>query len=652
MIADNPFLRHARTERSKINNLFPDISQNIFLDGILKDSVDFVLAEQLLDRGLWKKLVEQYRLFSDSDKSEWRGEYWGKMMRGAAFVLSVTRDRELYGVLEDTVRDLLTAQDAHGRFSTYSTEVEFTKWDMWCRKYILLGMLCFYPLCEDEELKAQMTDAMKRHADYIIDRVGPKAQGKMPITMTSVAAEDKPVHGAMNSLSILEPMVLLYRLTGEKRYLDFSGYIVNDGVGEYEDSIFELAYEDKIPPYQYPHTKAYEMMSCFEGLLEYALETGNEKWKNAAVRFAYRLMETDITVMGSAGTAHEFLNHASVRQTVYKGIGQETCVSVTWMKLCARMLLVTGDPIFADCFEQTLYNAYLGTFNTHRICNHRSFSKGFFIEGLDIVPTCLPFDSYTPLLGGSRGRGIGGGLLFGDGTYYGCCACIGAAGIGIAPHLVCMRRKDGFAVMLYADGTYRTVTQGGTAVQFKVEGNYPFGDSVRIILSLERSEEFTLSLRIPSWSVNTSLTVNGEQIDTNNGMTSVTRMWNDGDMVELCFDMRVEALRPTVYHKDIIRSRIIWRTCEMVSEEETADPATRNHVVFRRGPVILACEDMDTHVSIEGNEDTYISYETLEDKDVGIALRLDNGLRLVDSASAGKEWNESSVFTVWIKNSN
>ena len=650
MISDNPYLRHVDEGRKKATVLTADRGQNIVIDGILKDAIDFVCVHQLMDKALWKKLVEQYRLKSDSAKSEWRGEYWGKMMRGAAFVYSVTRDERMYDVLEDTVRDLLSVQEDSGRFSTYSTDVEFTKWDMWCRKYILLGLICFYPLCRDVSLKEQMVWAMRRHADYILDRIGPESEGKMLITMTSVVADNKPIHGAMNSFSILEPMVLLYRMTKEQRYIDFASYIVNEGVSEYEDSIFELAYENKLPPYQYPHTKAYEMMSCFEGLLEYALETGNEKWKTAAIRFAYRFMETDITVMGSAGTAHEFLNHASVRQTVHHGIGQETCVSVTWMKLCARMLTVTGDPIFADCFEQSLYNAYLGAFNSKRADNHKNFPRGFFIEGLEIKPTVLPFDSYTPLLGGSRGRGIGGALLFSDGTYYGCCACIGSIGVGIAPYLAFMRQRNGFAAMLYSDGTYKTKTENGTAVQFKVEGNYPFGDSVRIILSLEKSEEFTLSLRIPSWSVENYLTVNGEKISTDKGMTSITRIWNDGDTVELGFDMRVEVLRPTVYHKDIIRSKIIWRTCEMVSEEDIPTPERFDYAAFRRGPLVFACEGTDKSVSIEGHEDTYVDANVIKCERAGLEVMLDNGLRLVDSANAGKEWNERSAFTVWIKN--
>jgi DUF1680 family protein len=204
--------------------------------------------------------------------------------------------------------------------------------------------------------------------------------------------------------------------------------------------------------------------------------------------------------------------------------------------------------------------------------------------------------------------------------------------------------------MLYSDGTYKTKTENGTALQFKVEGNYPFGDSIRIRISLENSDEFTLSLRIPSWSIESTLKVNGEQISIDKGMTSLTRTWNDGDTVELKLDMRVEALRPTVYHKDIIRSRIIRRTCEMVSEEDVPAPECFEYAAFRRGPLVLACEGTDKSVSIEGHEDTYVDANVIKCERAGLEVMLDNGLRLVDSASAGKEWNEASAFTVWMKN--
>ncbi len=67
-------------------------------------------------------------------------------------------------------------------------------------------------------------------------------------------------------------------------------------------------------PYQYPVTKAYEMISCFEGLLELYRVTGDEKCKKAALNFTDRILETDFTVIGSCGCTHEFLDHSTVRQ--------------------------------------------------------------------------------------------------------------------------------------------------------------------------------------------------------------------------------------------------------------------------------------------------------------------------------------------------
>ena len=84
---------------------------------------------------------------------------------------------------------------------------------MWGRKYVLLGLLAYYDLIGDR----QALDAACREADYTLGQIGP---GKADIVelgrWTGMAAS-----------SIFEPTVLLYRRTGEKRYLDFARYIVN-----------------------------------------------------------------------------------------------------------------------------------------------------------------------------------------------------------------------------------------------------------------------------------------------------------------------------------------------------------------------------------------------------------------------------------------
>ena len=98
----------------------------------------------------WKKTVEVFTTREDSENGRWRGEYFGKQMRGAVLTYAYTKDEELYDILTDVVVDLLSRQDEFGRFSTYHIEEEFRGWDMWCRKYVLVGMLYYCKICKDE----------------------------------------------------------------------------------------------------------------------------------------------------------------------------------------------------------------------------------------------------------------------------------------------------------------------------------------------------------------------------------------------------------------------------------------------------------------------------------------------------------------------
>ena len=48
---------------------------------------------------------------------------------------------------------MINAAEPDGRISSYRKEREFRGWDIWCRKYVLLGMQYFIEICKDDELK-------------------------------------------------------------------------------------------------------------------------------------------------------------------------------------------------------------------------------------------------------------------------------------------------------------------------------------------------------------------------------------------------------------------------------------------------------------------------------------------------------------------
>ena len=129
---------------------------NVRFQGIADQTAKFLQKEQLSDPKLWAKFVDLYRSQPDGENQGWRGEYWGKMMRGGALVCSYTKDPVLYDILTDSVRDMMTVAEEDGRVSSYSRETEFDSWDLWGRKYVILASEYYLEICQDETLKQEL----------------------------------------------------------------------------------------------------------------------------------------------------------------------------------------------------------------------------------------------------------------------------------------------------------------------------------------------------------------------------------------------------------------------------------------------------------------------------------------------------------------
>ena len=640
----------ANFPRLKTDKFFADYKNTYKYSGFADELFRYIEDFQLLNAELWKRFVSQFCEDADHDAG-WRGEYWGKMMRGACFVYSYTKNKTLYEILTQTVTDMIESADENGRISSYAVNHEFDGWDMWNRKYVLLGMQYFLEICEDKKFSARITDSMCRQADYIISKIGKKEEGKLPITSAT-----RHWRG-LNSSSILEPVVRLYSLTGNKKYLDFAEYIADIG-GTDVVNIFELAYKNDFYPFQYPVTKAYEMTSCFEGLLEYYRITGEEKYKTSILNFADRILESDFTVIGCSGCTHELFDHSSVRQanTTNGKIMQETCVTVTLMKFFYQVHLLTGNPKYADAFEISFYNAYLGSVNTEKVIEPtiKTEHPGWCIEP-------LPFDSYSPLTAGTRGNGIGGLKLMSDNHYYGCCACIGSAGIGLVPKLQLVTTEKGFALNLFLNGTVTSATPNNQPITFNIETEYPREGRILVKLGMEESEHFELLIRNSYWSKTTVLSVNGVKSETTDGYIKTEKIWNNGDIIEINLDMRTEAIYPIPYGEQILMNHVIWGANYMISTYDKEDPVAHRHIALRRGPVMLAQDSrlgysVDEPAEISVNSDSYADVNILNKTDipyphiVGADVKLTDGRRmmLTDYASAGKLWNEDSKMAVWI----
>ena len=640
----------ANYPRLKTDMFFDDFNKEISFNGFIDNSIRYIEDFQLLDGELWARFVQQFNEDSDFDAG-WRGEYWGKMMRGAAMTYAYTKNEKLYSVMAKTVEDMINSADEDGRISTYAKNHEFDGWDMWSRKYVMLGMQYFLEICTDSDFNEKIVESMKKQADYIIARIGAEEEGKMPITSAT-----RHWRG-LNSCSVLEPIVRLYNITGEKKYFNFAEYIVSTG-GTDVVNIFDLAYENKFYPYQYPVTKAYEMTSCFEGLLEFYRITGIERYKTALINYADKILESDFTVIGCAGCTHELFDHSTVRQanTTNHETMQETCVTVTLMKFFWQMTLLTGNSHYVDAFEISMYNAYLGSINTEKVVRRDIIDS----YSTDCITDIMPFDSYSPLTAGMRGNGIGGFKVMSDNHYYGCCACIGAAGNGLIPKMAVLRACDGFVLNLFINGIVKMNTDSGKVAEFVIKTDYPKKGNVNITVNAD--DEFTVYIRNPYWSENTVVSLNGEDVKSSNGYIKLNRQWKKGDCIEINLDMKTKVVRPVDYGNQIIMNKVIWGHNYMISTFDEQDPEALKHIALTRGPIVLAQDsrigynlDEPSHIKIGDNDcvDVVIpeKYKVNYPHIVEACVPLENGnyMTLIDYASAGKLWSEESKMAAWIK---
>lgn len=582
----------------------------VTLNGIMGDATRFVMEKQLKNRDLWAKCVEVYGTKEDGLDEGWRGEFFGKMMRGASLIFKVTRDRELFDVLTDAVVRLLDKQESNGRFSTYPIEKEFCGWDIWCRKYLLTGLLHYIDVCTDDGLKERVLAALKKHLDYIVAHIG-DGETKKRITETSTW------WGCVNSCSILEPVVEMYKRTGERSYLGFADYIIAEG-GCKDGNLFELALAGEKAPYQYPVVKAYEMMSFFEGVLAYHEVSGKQEYLTAVKSFVNQIILTDTTVVGGAGCSHELFDHSSTTQTnATKKLMQETCVTVTLMRLLTRLYALTLDARYVDYIEKSGLNALYGSINTE-YCEQYSF------ERKERVPA-MTFDSYSPLCFGVRGRGIGGFKQFQSGGMNGCCNAIGACGVALMP-LVAIYEKDGCYYINYPMNGEVRIGNGDRSGSLLFESHYPALGKAKITVSCQSKLFATIYLRKPAWCE--AMTIDGVAAGKDSNYCLLGTEFCDKQEIAINYETKLTQTQ------------------------------LNDKVAFSYGPLTLCADEAKSKRRIKKPVAlrAALEYQLMPTQDrelVRLSLKLKgtDSLLLTDYQSCGKKWtNRRSRLNVWFIN--
>jgi hypothetical protein len=345
-------------------------------------------------------------------------------------------------------------------------------------------------------------------------------------------------------------------------------------------------------------------------------------------------------------------DHAKVRQTARydRGLRQENCVAVTWMKFCGRLLALTGDPIFADAMEQSFYNAYLGATNTqHKLSDELVSQFGVGTDHSELQYMTLPFDSYSPLTPDKRGKKNSGLRIFKDKTFYSCCASIGAAGVGSFLRHAVRGEDNTLTVNFYEEGT-ASLSMGDTNLSLAMKTAYPADGLVTLTLSADAPVSLTLKLRIPAWSEKTEIK-SSRSYKVEGGYAIFEGVFEGTETLELSLDMSLRETLPITWEADALYTDTHYGSQPPVIVFHHDDED--DYVSLSRGPLTLAIDSRT-------GKDAHSVFEFVRDEDGKIVHTAEGACEflpgnpcmvrltfpapdgtsfvLTDYASAGKDW--------------
>ena len=460
-----------------------------------------------------------------------------KALEGMAYSLQNHPDPALEAKCDEWIDKFAAAQQPDGYINTYYTLTkDEPRWmnmdrhEMYCAGHMIEAGVAYYKVTG----KRKLLDVCIRMADHMMSIFGPEGR-----------------HWVPGHEEIELALVKLFEVTGEKKYLDFAGWLLDQrghGYGSYGNDRPWPAYyyQDEVPVREMAEISGHAVRSMYLycGMSDVAAYTGDTGLTAALDRLWDDVVLRNMYITGGIGQSSSnegfTTDYSLPNLTAYC----ETCASVGMVLWNWRMNQFTGDGKYVDVLERALYNGALAGISL-------AGDRFFYVNPLESL--------------GDHHRQ----------AWYGCACCpsqicrflpsIGNYVYGVS--------KEGVYVNLYMGNT-ATLKAAGKALTLAQETGYPWTGDVSLKVGVKGSVKTQLRLRIPGWCKDYFLTVNGETVEptVEKGYAVIDRKWKDGDCVGLHFDMPVEVVAADPRVKEDEGKRAVQRGPVVYCLEEVDNP--------------------------------------------------------------------------------
>ncbi len=487
------FARPSVVVENKIMDVFiPTPFESQKIGGLLGERLEINLNKRLLE-------VDEMEILAGYQnrpgKQNWVGEHVGKYLDAASNTWRYSHDSRLKNQMDRILTILLNTQKDDGYLGTYTPEQFWTNWDVWSHKYNMVGLLAYYKSTG----YAPALEAAERIGDLLCRTFGENL-GQLDIVTSGT-------HVGMASTSVLDPIVDLYKYSGNKKYLDFAHYIISsydhpDGPGIIK-SLLENGHVNQVA-----NGKAYELLSNLVGIIKLYKVTGEEELYKA-VKIAWNdIVENRLYITGTASSYELFRPNQVLPAGAEDHMG-EGCVTTTWFQLNYQLFTLSGELKYFEQLEKTAYNHLTGAENP--------------------MSGCVSY--YTPLQ---------------DKKPYSCeiTCCLSSIprGISMIP-LINYGKHSGIPTLLLPETEIivdTVISRTNQIIPLKISAESSFPDSGRMVytISPEHTATFPISIRVPSWTTQFTATIETVEYKGLPGnFLTIERNWNPGDKLKVEFDI-------------------------------------------------------------------------------------------------------------------
>ena len=348
-------------------------------------------------------------------------------------------------------------------------------------------------------------------------------------------------------------LVKLYRVTGEKKYLDLARFFL-----EIRGPKGRSYNQANLRPVDQTEAVGHSVRATYmySGMADIAAIENDSTYLNAITKIWENLVYGKMYLTGGIGATGGNEGFADPYILPNMSAYCETCASIGDIFFNQRLFLLHGQSKYIDILEKTLYNSMLSGVSLS--------ADRFFYPN--------PLES-----NGQHQRQ----------AWFGCACCpsnVARFVPAIPGYVYAVTEKELYVNLFISNEA--DITIGKTKVRISQKANFPWDGKVELTVNPEKSGKFILKIRIPGWAHNEAqpgglykftdqnteavkLFINGKVSDLilADGYALVSRKWKSGDKVEIEFPMPVR---------------------KVVADDRVKEDIDK--IAFQRGPVIYCAE--------------------------------------------------------------